>query len=165
MVVCTACLRSTGSPVGSKVQGLEGVCGQILMCCDVCFLVQAQQSSGIEHRARQSAAAEDSQAAAARAAKQAQRERGAAALQRSRSEASPSGRSERLPSPRVPSPSRKERRNWSPGKRDVRSSLPQTANRLSHHDRQTMMFTVSRTHPNLNQPQLNSHFAALFPLK
>lgn len=95
--------------------------------------VQAQQS-GIEQRARQSAAAEDSHAGSARAAKQAQRERGAAALQRSRSEASPSGRSERLPSPRTFSPSRKERRNWSPGKRDVRSALPETANCVSHCD-------------------------------
>lgn len=75
--------------------------------------LQAQQD--IEQRARQSAAAEDSHAASVRAAKQAQRERGAAALQRSRSEA--------VPSPRVPSPSRKDRRNWSPGKRDVRAPL------------------------------------------
>ncbi|CAL8462775.1 g2308 [Coccomyxa elongata] len=85
--------------------------------------IKAQQS-GIEQRARQSAAAEDSHAASARAAKQAQRERGAAALQRSRSEASPSGRSERLPSPRTSSPSRKERRNWSPGKRDKFKAPP-----------------------------------------
>ncbi len=75
--------------------------------------LQAQQD--IEQRARQSAAAEDSHAASVRAAKQAQRERGAAALQRSRSEA--------VPSARVPSPSRKDRRNWSPGKRDVRAPL------------------------------------------
>ena len=87
-------------------------------------LLGLQAQHDIEQRARQSAAAEDSHAASVRAAKQAQRERGAAQLQRSRSEAAPSVHSDHsLPSPRVPTPGRKERRNWSPGKRDVRASF------------------------------------------
>ena len=87
-------------------------------------LLGLQAQHDIEQRARQSAAAEDSHAASVRAAKQAQRERGAAQLQRSRSEAAPSVHSDHsLPSPRVPTSGRKERRNWSPGKRDVRASF------------------------------------------
>jgi hypothetical protein len=98
-------------------------------------MLRAQVQSDIEQRARQSAAAEDTHAAAARAAKQAQRELSAAAVERSLTDIPSSSAAGTYSGgggsfsaaagsndfgSRHQSPRKKDRKNWSPSRREVR---------------------------------------------
>lgn len=132
LLVCQLMLQLLSEKVEKRPLGVE----ELAAAASVASTTEPFRpvQSDIEQRARQSAAAEDNHAATVRAAKQAQRERNAAALERSMTADTASylsrdgtTRFAAASTPgdgRHPSPRKKERRNWSPGRRDKFKAPP-----------------------------------------